>query len=129
MSGNDSIMEVDQDQYTTINRELGEWIRRLRCQWMSRNPENWGRPHRFFYGLLGAATVFGAWTIPNIGLFESLDFWAVLWAILNGVVPPFWFAWLVSWKDFSHGPVRLYLSGMFLSMLVLYIIRNVVGMF
>ena len=122
-------MESDPHHYTTINRELGEWIKRLRCQWMSRNPDNWKRPVRFLYGLLGAATVFVAWAIPNTGLLTGEDVWTISSGILIGFVPPLWFAWLVSWKDVNHGPVRLYLSGIFLSMLVLYVIRNVVQAF
>ena len=122
-------MESDPLHYTTINRELGEWIKRLRCQWMSRNPDNWSRPVRFLYGLLGAATVFVSWAIPNTGLLTGASWWTMFYGILAGIAPPLWFAWLVSWKDFNHGPVRLYLSGIFLSMLVLYVIRNVVKNF
>ena len=119
-------MESDPPHYTTINRELGEWIKRLRCQWMSQNPDEWSRPVRFLYGLLGAATVFVSWAIPNAVLLTGADWWTKLWGILAGIAPPLWFAWLVSWKDFKYGPIRLYLSGIFLSMLVLYVIRNVV---
>ena len=124
-------MDADQSRYTTINRELGEWIKRLRCQWMSRNPNEWGRPHRFFYGFTGGVTVFGVWMfLPDRLLVVGQGgLWEVFLVMLYVFLPPLWIAWLVSWKDFRYGPVRLYLSGIFLSMLVLYIISNVAGMF
>lgn len=122
-------MEADEHQNTTINRELGEWIRRLRCQWMSRNPDDWRRPRRFFYGLAGSATVFGAWTAEGIPFLLEFSTRDILSAISTGVVFPSWFAWLVSWKNFNHGPVRLYLSGIFLSALVLYLTHEVAQRF
>lgn len=122
-------MEAKENQHTTVNRELGEWIRRLRCQWMSRNPDNWRRPWRFFYGLAGSATVFGAWTIDGIPTTRELSTMDIVSAVSTGVVFPVWFAWLISWKNFNHGPVRLYLSGIFLSALVLYLTHEVVQRF
>ena len=113
--------------YTTINREIAAWIRELRLQWMPPAEECsvktpcWGFWKRFACAFVGAVTFFAALVLSRVvglgidhpdvfGLYTNV--WGIL--LFMGIPYSIWFSWLVSWKDFGHGPVRLFLSGMFL---------------
>ena len=129
----------DDSQATTINREIGAWIRMLRKQWMApigKVPEedevNWKFWRRFLYAFVGSFT-FAA----GLLLFRLLDFGLPFLGdpmVASGQIVIFlimvpyivWFAWLVSWRDFGYGPVRLFLSAILLPALVVAVIERVV---
>ena len=108
--------------YTTINREIGAWIRDFREHWMAQTNPGWNGKKRFGCALVGS--IISVLTIvlsridkSGISVPELLrvDFIYVIVLYLILSVPfIIWFAWIVSWKDFGHGPVRLFLSSIFL---------------
>lgn len=108
--------------YTTINREIGAWIRAFRDHWMAQTNNGWSGKKRFGCALVGSiisvlAIVLSRIDRSDISVLElmGLDFIYVIALYLIFSVPfIIWFAWLVSWKDFGHGPVRLFLSSIFL---------------
>ena len=128
--------------YTTINRETGAWIRELRQQWMSpigKIPDEehcWGPWKRFACAFVGALTFIAALILHRVAVLgiENPD---VLKLYLNwlgivlfiGIPYSIWFSWLVSWRNFGHGPVRLFLSGMLLPAFVYAVLGFVLTRF
>ena len=90
-----------------------------------------GRGKRFIYALSGAFSLFISgfillvFKIPDIfqnTVFEITPF-STLYYLMAILLLSVFFAYLVSWAETRHGPVRLYLSGVLLPALVIYIIR------
>ena len=111
-----------------ISHEIGHVIHTLRSQWLS--PAS--KPHnflvRFIIAFMGASSFWVAFVIlqPVVDVGKKIE---IAWPLLANPVyfsPPLislWFAWLISWKDNSYGPTRLYLSALLLSAFVYSIIR------
>lgn len=132
-------MEMNK-QSTTINRAIGTWISTLHAQWMTpvekisaekpaeEEDKSWEPLKRFLIALLGSFTFLGGVLFSramNVGIQYISDpsFTPVYLLVLVIVVPySMLFAWLVSWRDFGYGPVRLFLSAVFLPALVLAVI-------
>ena len=120
--------------YTTINREIGAWIREFREQWMVRTNPGWSFPQRFLCAFVGAcisvlAVILSLIPDVNISFLEiALGNLAPVFLVLFILAIPFifWFAWLVSWKDFHHGPIRLFLSSIFLVIVTFSLTRWIV---
>ena len=118
----------------TINREIGAWLRELRQQWMvpigkhiekhSDAKPYWGFWKRFACAFVGVFTFVATLLLvrfENLGVVVRPDS-TILHLQSNILVLsiPYliWFSWLVSWRDFGHGPVRLFLGGVFMPSLV-----------
>lgn len=120
--------------YTTINREIGAWIREFREQWIARTNPGWNFWQRFLCALIGSCISVLAvilYLIPDVTTtirdIEQGGFGFVLLFFLILILPfILWFAWLVSWKDFHHGPIRLFLSSIFLVMVTFSLSRWIV---
>ena len=118
----------------TINGEVAKWIEVLRQQWLGPVNLEWKFSARFLCAFVGSLTVFGTAIPFRIAddiqrvLFDPLFNVSFLFVLIPLIViPSAWFAWLVSWKDFGHGPVRLYLSAIILPILVWSIISKALG--
>ena len=84
---------------------------------------------RFFYAFIGAVTFFAAFYAYHLlPLARSLLLDPILKAIapvivaIGLILASLWFAWIVAFADNQHGPIRLYLSGFVLPLLVWTII-------
>ena len=133
--------------YTTINREIAAWIRDYREQWMSPSKASsvkapqWGFWKRFACAFVGALTFIITLFLvrfrglgieyPDIATPDIFGFYVNVLVIFLflGIPYSIWFSWLVSWRDFGHGPVRLFLSGMFLPAFVYTVVGVVVTRF
>ena len=119
---------------TTINREIGAWIKDFREQWMARTNPGWNGFQRFLCAFIGSCvsvlTVIVT-LIPDVDV-SFLDLamggLASPLLVLFIIAIPFilWFAWLASWRDFHHGPIRLFLSSIFLVILTFSLMRWIV---
>ena len=119
----------------TVNEEISEWIRVLREQWLTPVDQGWGFGRRFFCALVGSLSVFmlvafsRLVTWLDLALEDFSNYGPILGlALVISFLVAVWFAWLVSWKDFGYGPVRLYFSGIVLPTLAWLIVSRVFGL-
>ena len=90
--------------YTTINREIGAWIREFREHWMARTNTGWNGKKRFGCALVGSIISVLTIVLSRIPLLDIsvLEFAEVglifvfLMFLLFSVPFIVWFAWLVS---------------------------------
>ncbi len=98
---------------------FAEITRRILNHWFAPTARRWGWQKRFSLAFVGSVSFFLAWggyVISVLGAWDTPevvhDVGGLL--VLVGAFGSFWFAGLTAWKDFGHGPIRLYLSGFLL---------------
>ena len=114
----------------SISQEIALLIAELRNHWLQPLNEPLTRSKRFTYALVGSATWVFATFLMRIQSESMVRIWLLLfresaiWVIMAGmaVLIPLWFAWLVSWRERSIGPIRLFLEGIILPTLVGFVL-------
>ena len=106
----------------SINRALGDWISRIQGQWL--DPVHPALPlwHRLLYASFGSYlwafyTIFQTQASPELNLSLAGNFGAIL-VLLVG---PFLFGWIVSWPARPYSPARLFLGGILLPTVTVYL--------
>jgi hypothetical protein len=119
---------TDSSAHGPLQGAVARIVSRMANQWFGPKAFGWGIGRRLGVALAGSGTFFGVFFAYVILDPKSKYEWVRI--ISSGedvlpLVPLFvllaiagWFAWLVSWKNQSHGPIRLYFGGLLLPYLV-----------
>lgn len=74
---------------------------------------------RFLCAWMGAITLFAAYPLTGAGLGNVIGSPTKLDDIFVGIIVPAIYGALIAMAGTKHGPIRLYISGMFMSALVI----------
>ena len=118
-----------------LNEELAEWVADLRKMWSGKIEGSLSHLKRFLYAFVGACTFFFFLFVLRLRelliaekeaverrdpiselLADPLGFFVVSFGLM--IIPSIWVAWLVSWPEHPYSPLRLYLAGLILPVLV-----------
>ena len=111
----------------SFSEEMAKWGKLLRKHWFPKSDKKWTIPKQFFFTYLGALTFFsvvfttsltsGVLTFQTDIFLTTIYFWTTIIFILSG-----FFGFILAWGPKKTGPVRLYISGVSLPALVMYIV-------
>ena len=130
--------ETHRDPSRKISEELAKWIGDLRALWSGKIECPLSVIKRFAYAYAGSFTLFLAFSLVRLsetvlpGGAERRDIVSVIiispevWLIF-AFFPPLLFAWLVTWPERKHSPMRLYLAGLGVSTLVCLLVMRVIA--
>lgn len=107
--------------------ELAKWIRNFREAWFEKSEYEWNRLSQFIFAFLGALTFFAAFSIfPNtdrtIPLVAELFGVFYIQSLIAMIVFSAYFGIILAWRPRKTGPVRVYLSGVTLPALTMFIV-------
>lgn len=118
----------------TLTSELARWVREMRVQWFAPTEPPLNRGRTFFFTFLGSST-WSSFVLPtrmlsldNDNLLRFIsdmqDVVGIAFFILLFLIPMFLFPSLISLgsQQQRYGPVRLYLSGLMLPTVTMFIL-------
>ena len=111
----------------SFSEEMAEWGQSLRVHWFIQSKENWTKRKQFVFTFLGALTFFfSVFTFSLTGGVVNYQFSIfsttyyslfIIITILAG-----FYGFILAWIPRKTSPVRLYLSGVTLPALVMFIV-------
>ena len=111
----------------SFSEEMAEWGKLLREHWFYESDEDWTRPRQFFFTFFGAFTffivVFTTSLTSGVPDYQINIFWttANIWIPIIFILSVF-FGSILAWVPRKTGPVRLYISGVSLPALIMFIV-------
>ena len=130
-------MYTDSPAHGPLQDAVASIVDRMANQWFGPKAFEWEWRKRLGVALAGSGTFFGVLYTFVVLDPDSKYEWIRLSSSGEDVIPgviylglavmTFFFAWLVSWKNHSQGPIRLYLGGFLLPYLVWVLISNMPG--
>lgn len=119
---------VNVETRRNFSEEMAEWFRLLREHWFQDSEKTWSRKHQFFFTFLGSFSFFVmlpvfTWSTGNVEFQTYIfsDVFVVLTMYLIATLASGFFGVMLAWLPRKTGPTRLYLSGVALPSLVLFI--------
>ena len=111
----------------SFSEEMAEWSKSVREHWFIQSEEVWPKRKQFIFTFLGAFTFFVAVFVSSLtggvanyqfSIFSTTYYsWFVIIISLAA-----YFGLILAWMPRKTGPVRLYLSGVSLPALVMFIV-------
>ena len=124
------IARSDHAPNTSIKQEFIAWLTEIRAHWFQSIDEPLNHKKRFGYAFAGSLT----WVIVIFWerFLKSMDndllgpwlLLQIIWIplIAFALIIPFWFAWLVSWRERPIGPIRLFFEGILMPTVVMLLL-------